>query len=44
MDQRNQENTIPVPESPVELHPDDLEKVCGAGEPVQLPKNEEKDR
>ena len=44
MDQRDQKQKITVSESVKELKPDDLEKVTGGGQPVQLPKNEEKDR
>ena len=44
MDQRDQEQKIAVPESANELKPSDLEKVSGGRQPVQLPKNEEKDR
>ena len=44
MDQRNQEQKIAVPESVKELKTDELEKASGGGQPVQLPKNEEKDR
>ena len=44
MDQRSQENRITDPESSVELKPEELEKVSGGGEPVPLPRNEEKGR
>ena len=44
MDQRDQEQKIAVPESVNELKPSDLEKVSGGGQPVTLPRNEEKDR
>ena len=44
MDQRDQKQKITVSESVKELKPDDLEKVSGGGQPVPLPKNEEKDR
>ena len=44
MDQRDQKQKITVSETVKELKLDDLEKVTGGGQPVQLPKNEEKDR
>ena len=44
MDQRNQENKVIVSEPAKELKPDEMEKVNGAGQPVVLPRNEEKDR
>ena len=44
MNQHDHEKKIAVSETAKELKPDELEKVSGGGQPVQLPKNEEKDR
>ncbi len=43
MDQREQKQKISVSDSVKELKPDDLEKITGGGQPVTIPKSEEKD-
>ena len=44
MNQHDQENRTASTGSVTELKTDELEKVSGGGQPVQLPKKEEKDR
>ena len=42
MDQHDQKQKITVSESVKELKPDDLDKISGGGQPVQLPRNDER--